>query len=61
MTNAFDPEMIVVGGGVGDLGELLLVSGSGSRAEDWPSPQAATAFGSLPPGWGTEPAWSGAR
>ena len=24
MTNAFDPEMIVVGGGVGDLGELLL-------------------------------------
>jgi hypothetical protein len=25
LTNAFDPEMIVVGGGVGDLGELLLV------------------------------------
>jgi glucokinase len=24
MTNAFDPEMIVVGGGVGELGELLL-------------------------------------
>jgi glucokinase len=24
VTNAFDPEMIVVGGGVGDLGELLL-------------------------------------
>jgi glucokinase len=25
LTNIFDPEMIVVGGGVGDLGELLLV------------------------------------
>ena len=24
MTNAFEPEMIIVGGGVGDLGELLL-------------------------------------
>lgn len=24
MTNAFDPEMIVIGGGVGELGELLL-------------------------------------
>lgn len=24
ITNAFDPEMIIVGGGVGDLGELLL-------------------------------------